>query len=129
MSMEKHDERLESFLREFEPRRPRDLPTIRIAEPTWARRIAAAAVLALALGTSAWLLSRKLGRREAEMVAKKQPSTAAGQTRPHALSLVALTRLAVEDPARFEAALAAASRDRLPRFDRADSALRVLAKE
>ena len=126
--MDKHDERLESFLREFEPRRPRPLPVILAPRRGW-RRLAAAAVLAVALGTSVWLLSRKPGHREAEIVAERLPARKTAQARPQALSLVVLTRLAVEDPARFETTLAAASRDRLPRFDRANSALSVLAKE
>jgi hypothetical protein len=40
-----------------------------------------------------------------------------------------LTRLAVENPAGLDAALKATQENRLPRFDRKDSALRILAQE
>jgi hypothetical protein len=44
-------------------------------------------------------------------------------------SLLVLTRLAVENPAGLDAALKATQENRLPRFDRKDSALRILAQE
>jgi hypothetical protein len=45
------------------------------------------------------------------------------------LARPAWLRLALEDPAAFDAALTAASRQTLPGFDGGDSTLRVLAKQ
>ncbi|MFZ1206308.1 MAG: hypothetical protein WBC67_12570 [Candidatus Acidiferrales bacterium] len=115
------DEQLENFLREFQPRRPRALPRDR---HVWPRRfVAAAAVIAIFLGGSLWLVLKKAARPRVELdVTTQEPS----QPR---LALLPLTRLALEDPARMDQMLSAASREMLPNLQGSDSTLRVLAKE
>ncbi|MGC2505663.1 MAG: hypothetical protein WA369_03315, partial [Candidatus Acidiferrales bacterium] len=59
------DEQLENFLREFQPRRPRALPRDR---HVWPRRfVAAAAVIAIFLGGSLWLVLKKAARPRVEL--------------------------------------------------------------
>ena len=115
--MDRRDEQFESFLREFRPRLPRALPVVVRARAAWMPRLAAAAIVLVALGVSFLTLSRK-------------PSTPNGTNREGSkLSPAALTRLALEDPARLDAVLDSSGRSALPRFDNKDSALRVLTKE
>ena len=115
--MDRRDEQFEAFLREFQPRRPRALPVVTRAGLVWVRRLAAAAVVLVAVGISFLALSRKLSAPNAT---KREGSN---------LSPAALTRLALEDPARLDAVLDSSPRSVLPRFDGKNSALRVLAKE
>jgi hypothetical protein len=117
--MDKQQEQFENYLREFEPRRPRALPT---AGKAMRVRRAAAGVLAVALCAGAlWLAWRRSITTDDGSVAVRTPPSQEVSPRE-------LTRLALEDPRRFEEALAAASKRILPRFDGQDSALRVLAK-
>lgn len=115
-----YDEQFESFLREFEPRRLRALPETKAEKPVRYQRLAAAAVMAVTLAGSLWLVGTEIARRpvrEAENVNQPPPS------------LLSLTRLAFDDPAGLDAALNEASRDSLPDFKGDDSTLRVLANE
>ena len=115
--MDRRDEQFEAFLREFQPRRPRALPVVIRARAVWAPRLAAAAAVILAVGISFLTLSRK---SLAPNATKREGSN---------LSPAALTRLALEDPARLDAVLDSSPRSVLPRFDGKNSALRVLTKE
>jgi hypothetical protein len=115
--MDQRDEQFESFLREFQPRRPRALPVANPTKSVGIPRLAAAAALLVAIGVSFWSLSRK---PSVPMVTDTESSN---------LSPAALMRLALEDPARLDAVLDSSARRELPRFDSKDSALRVLAKE
>jgi hypothetical protein len=116
------DEQLERFLREFQPRRPRALPG---AQQEWLKRfaLAAAAVAVFLVGGSLWVFLKKAAEPRVDLAVKTQ-----GQTQPR-LALLPLTRLALEDPARADEVLAAASREMLPDFRGSDSTLGVLAKE
>jgi hypothetical protein len=115
--MDRRDEQFESFLREFQPRRPRALPEAFRAKSVWMPRLAAAAVVLAAICISFLTLSRK-------------PSAPnATSTESSNLSLAALTRLALDDPARLDSVLDSSARSELPRFDSKNSALRVLTKE
>lgn len=115
--MDLRDEQFESFLREFQPRRPRALPVAIRAGTLWMPRLAAAVVLLAAVGATFLTLSRKASSPSA---ADKEGSN---------FSRAALTRLALEDPAHLDAVLDSSPRSELPRFDGEDSALRVLTKE
>jgi hypothetical protein len=124
MTMDHQPEEFEHYLREFEPRRPRPLPT---RQDFWKMRsaVAVAAIVMVCIGAW-WLTSRKPGtttQNGARVPAQNQP------TQQVSFSLQDLTRLALEKPDEFERALTAASKNILPRFDSNDSTLRVLAKE
>jgi hypothetical protein len=129
--MDRHDEQFENFLREFEPCRPRALPdAVHVEAPVWTRRLAAAAVLTVAAGASLWFLGRNSPRGQtAEVIATEQVTAPLAPAARKISSAWALTRLALEDPARLDASLDASGGSHLPRFDREDSVLRILAKE
>jgi len=116
------DEQLENFLREFQPRRPRALPG---AQQVWLMRfaMAGAAIAIFLVGGSLWFILKRAAEPRVDLVEKTQE-----QTQPR-LALLPLTRLALEDPARADEVLAAASREMLPDFRGSDSTLGVLAKE
>jgi hypothetical protein len=114
-------EQLENFLKEFQPRRPRALP---VARQVWLRRFAvAAAAIAIFLGGSLWVALKKVAGPRVDLAVKTEP-----QVRPP-MELLPLTRLALEDPARMDEVLSAASREMLPDLQGSDSTLRVLATE
>jgi hypothetical protein len=127
--MENLDEQFEEYLREFQPRRPRALPEPSIHRQVSLRRLAAAAVVMSALGAALWSVRQKPASQQARDLTNDRPVALEKQTPRRALSIVELTHLAVENPSRLDAALEAAQENRLPRFDRRDSALRILAKE
>ena len=128
--MEEHDEQFEDFLREFAPRRPRALPAVGAAAPAKWRRLAAAAAIAVAIGSSTWFVLRKPSPHQADRrLAPPVPSEQVAGSAAQPLALLPLTRLALTDPDRLDAELATASRTVLPDLRRSDSTLRVLAKE
>jgi hypothetical protein len=126
--MDERDERFEEFLRGFQPRMPRPLPTAFGPRRPW-KWLATAAALILFSGIAAHHLWKKQTLRNAPPVLTAQPTAPPAGNPAQEVSLGRLTRLAMEDPARLDAALTQASRDLLPRFDRTDSTLSVLAKE
>jgi hypothetical protein len=126
--MGRNDEQFENYLREFELRRPRALASQRETAVTSWRRLAAAAGVMVALGTSLWLVMHSSERQELK-IATKDAAAPAEKTVRTPLSLLPFTRLAVTDPARLDAELSAASRRVLPNFRGDGSTLRVLAKE
>lgn len=127
--MENHDEQFEEYLSEFQPRRPRALPEPVIDRQVWLRRFAAAAAIAIALGTSLWFVGKKSEGSDRELVAKNTAAILETKSAPQLLSLLPLTQLALEDPGQLDAELARASRRVLPDFRGSASTLRVLAKE
>jgi hypothetical protein len=127
--VEKHDERFENFLREFQPRRPRALPVPLAAKPIWPRRLAAAAVIAVSLCVSLWSLWRDSPPHKDSTAAKTTQALPDAKSAPASLSLLPLTQLAIEDPARLDAVLTEASRHVLRSLQGSESTLRALAKE
>jgi hypothetical protein len=109
----------ENFLREFEPRRPRALP--QAADGPRTRRMAAG-IAAAVLCAGAWWAT--LQSSKGDLLPAGSPFI---QGAP--LSTLGLTRLALEEPDEFDAALTATSRESLVGFDSSNSALRSLAKE
>jgi hypothetical protein len=124
--MDRPNDQFELFLREFEPRRPRALTASR---SIWTSRLAAAAAISIALGSSLLFFSRPTEWRKSRDIANTASAKIVPKASARKLSTMALTRLALEDPARLDALLDASQQDRLPRFDRENSALRVLTKE
>jgi hypothetical protein len=129
VNVDQSDEQFELFLHEFQPRRPRVLPEIGASRLVWMRRLAAAAVMTAALGASSWFLSRTPVWRESQSVTKAPSAILPTRASTPKLSAIVLTRIAVEDPAHLDALLDASEQNRLPRFDKENSALHVLAKE
>jgi hypothetical protein len=124
--MDEHNSEFESYLRQFEPRRPRVLAHMQSAAFLRVRRLAAAAVLVLFIGGSMW------------MVRRNSRSTAGGDSTPQigaqgqavsVLPLMPVTQLALQNPTRLDAKLYEASRSMLPNFQKTHSTLQVLAKE
>jgi hypothetical protein len=128
--MGRNDEQFENYLREFELRRPRALASQRETAVTSWRRLAAAAGVMVALGTSLWLVMHAPERQEPNIATRDSAAPApAKKTVRTPLALLPFTRLALTDPARLDAELSAASREVLPDFRSDASALRILAKE
>jgi hypothetical protein len=127
--MENDVQKFEEFLSEFQPRRPRALPDRLVPKTTWTRRLAAAAVVTLALGASLWIVRGKRGSGEGQIVSVKAVAVPDRIPMAQELPVIALTQMALHDPEQFDAALAEASRRMLPDFRGRDSTLRVLAKE
>jgi hypothetical protein len=127
--MDEHEEKFESYLRGFQPRRPRALPFPQTAAPVWIWRLAAATILAIAFLSSMWFVSRRSGTLRIEVATRKLDALSTEEFEPNTLSLVPVTRLALEDPAQLDVTLTNASRGALPDLQRNESALRLLAKE
>ena len=127
--MDLHDEQFESFLREFHPRHPRPLPVTGVHRPKWMFRAAAAVFLTFALGTSLWLLRREHVLPNSQRITRSTSAKPDSPAPQLPLSSISLTRIALDDPSQFDAALANASRHELPNFQSDESTLRVLAKE
>jgi hypothetical protein len=121
--MDKQQEQLETYLREFEPQRPRPLP-VAVQAPKVRRAAAGALLIALCAG-ALWLASRRTAETAQGPAALPALLPSAQEV---SLSSRQLTRLALEHPGEFEEVLTAASRRLLPTFDGKDSTLRVLAK-
>ena len=127
--MKNLDEQFEEYLREFQPRRPRALPEPAIHRQVSLRRLAAAVMITIALSAGLWSVRQKPTGQEVRNVTSSRPLALENQTPRPALSIAVLTHLAVENPSDLDAALEATQEYRLPRFDRKDSALCILAKE
>jgi hypothetical protein len=127
--MENDDEQFEKYLEEFQPRRPRALPDQAVPRIIWRRRLAVAAVVAIALGVSVWSARQRPASQEPLEVGHDRPARDEKQSEAPALSRMALTRLAVENSLGLDAALEVAQKNALPRFDRENSVLRILARE
>lgn len=122
------EQKFEEFLRAFEPRRPRPLP---LTTGGWyhSRRLAAAAVVLMAIGASLWLSFRGSGTKFAD---QRPATTQDRRAAPMELALtssMSLTDAALEDRNQFDKQMNEISPRTLPRLDRADSTLRALAKE
>src|SRR5258706_13730380 len=102
--MDENDEQFENYLREFEPRGPRALePKRQPALDSW-RRLAAAAGVMIALGTSLWLVLHSPPWQALQKVR-------VGTPRPVSVPLFigSLTKPAAAHTAPLDAGLSAAS--------------------
>jgi hypothetical protein len=118
--MEEREQReLENYLREFQPRAPRVLQPVSRSQ-NW-RRLAAVIAIFFFGTISVWNALHRTDHKAA--VVKIVEET------PQAASTIPLTKLALENPTQFEAALDTQASKTLQKFDRTDSALRALGKE
>lgn len=125
--MERHDEKVERYLAEFQPRPVRKLEVSPRTKRVWPRWLVAAAAILFVGGTSLWHLRQETRRTKAVPAMRQVSSpTAGGRSQ---LNAVALTKVALDDSERFEALLSYQSRIVLPSFEGESSTLRVLAKE
>jgi hypothetical protein len=121
-----HDEEVERYLAEFEPRPVRALGVPR-SKRVWPLRLVAAAAVVLVCGVSLWYLRHETkGVKDALSRRHVLPTTA---VRTVNLNAIALTKLALENSEHFEALLTDRSQSVLPSFQGENSTLRVLAKE
>jgi hypothetical protein len=121
------ESQFEAYLRQFEPRRPGPLPVSVETTPPW-RRLAAAAVVLISIGFSAFVIVYKKESGEVRKLSERARGSFQGKFGYGRLSPISLTHLALEDPARLDAVLTDASRQTLPDFRSKNSTLRVLAK-
>lgn len=125
--MERHDEEVERYLAEFQPRPVRTLDVSHRTESVWFLGLVAAAAILFVGGISLWHLRQETkGTKDAPAMRQISLTTAVPRSQ---LNAVALTKLALEDNERFEALLSYQSRTVLPSFEGESSTLRVLAKE
>jgi hypothetical protein len=133
--MDQNDHELETFLREFTPRQPRALPTVPAEIPAHVRdhhrgqRIAAAVLLTIAGSASVWLASRQNASNSFSTVLPTATPSKAGAPEKSFPSLVLLERLALEDPAQFDATMSEASRRILQHVNDSEPVLRTFAKD
>ncbi len=122
------DRNFEAFLREFEPRRPRPLLEVERTSHSWPRLAAAAALILAVGGASLWIGRHHIqtNQRNAQSPALSVTGASANQ---QPISTISLTRAALEGSPDFDREMDEMARRSLPRFDRKDSMLRVLAKE
>ncbi len=122
-----HDEEVEQYLSEFQPRPVRALRVPTQNERVWTLRLVAAAAVVLVCGISLWYLRQETkGAKDTLSRPHVLPTT---PVRTANLNAIALTKLALEDNEHFEALLTDRSQTALPSFQGENSTLRVLAKE
>ena len=122
--MRQDDKQFEKYLHEFEPRRPGTLRDTQGSWPLW-RRFAAAAVIFVVIGASAWVARRPQEAKDGQFV---PPTLVPAKSDQGQVTLGELRRLE-DQPEQLEGVLANASHRELPDFREKDSALRFLAKE
>jgi hypothetical protein len=121
-----HDQEMEQYLRGFQPRAVRSLKMDRPAEENHWRRLAAAAVVLFAVGTSVWYAQVNWPKvRE-----NTRPQAVQGNwVQQRKLNNLQLTRLALTDQEKFNEVLAEQSRESLPNLRGERSTLGALARE
>jgi hypothetical protein len=127
--MNKSDRDFENYLRDFHPHEPRALPEFPVEKPWLWRRLAAAAIVAITWGGAVWFSASRY--RPSSTTATRQAINGPSPTSAPAQIFTPseLQRLALEDPAKFDAALFAAAPNSLPSFTEPTSLLRVLAQD
>ncbi len=127
--MNKADQDFEDYLREFRPRQPRALPEVPVENTSQWQRFAAAAILAIACGSSVWFAASRYKQSPAQISSQPTTQSLAFPVTACSYSRAELQRLALEDPAKFDAALFDAAQNSLPSFTQPSSLLSILAKD
>ena len=136
--MDDDDKQFESYLLEFQPRRPRPLPELALSSPNMVaiasassshrnRRIAAAAATVFIIGSSVWLASGKRSPHRATSEAHSHREVL--PERRVAFTTLSLTQLALTDQRQLEKILTQVSRTSLCDVRSTLGALRNLAKD
>ena len=121
-----HDQEMEQYLRSFQPRAVHPLKMDRPAEENQWRRLAAAAVMLLAVGTSVWYAQVNWPKVRENT---RPQAVQSNRVQQRKLNSLQLTRLALTDQEKFNELLAEQSRMVLPNLKSEQSMLRVLAQE
>lgn len=121
------DNDLEKYLGEFQPRTVRPLETSWRTAALWKGRLAAAALVLLSVSGGLWYTRHERNKPRVAVKLATVRVEARGEERR--INPILLTKLALEDPGRFEEQLEAESRDVLPDLRGQQSTLRALAKE
>jgi len=121
------DNELEKYLREFQPRAVRPLESLRQTAIPWRGRLAAAAVVLFSVSGGLWYAIHKSNMPRAEV--KLETSRGEALVQERRVNSILLTKLALEDPKRFEEQLEVESRQVLPDLQGQQSTLRALTKE
>lgn len=124
--MESNDDRFEQYLSEFQPRRPRALPTRFVAIPIWSRRLAAVLLVPI-LAACLWFAMRTHGLPNAVTRFEKPENEHGSLGERKKIAMVKLTKLAVENPGNLDALLGGATRRSTSTSDK--TLLGVLGKE
>ncbi len=126
--MLKDDNEVERYLNQFTPRAVRPLKTGQAARSVWVGRLAAAAMVLLSMAAGLWYFGSPVKKIEPNEVNVIAPPVEAG-ARDGNLNTIVLTKLALEDPNRFEQQMDEASRRVLPDLRGQHSMLGVFAKQ
>ena len=125
--MDPFDQETERYLREFQPRAIQPFAVGPTEQNLLSRRFAVVALLVFFAGAGLWFAHRETARsKEAANVRSAKKNVTQERRYP---SVLALTRLALEDNNKLESLLAEQSRRVLPAFQGKQGTLRVLAKD
>jgi hypothetical protein len=125
--MLKNDNELEKYLSEFQPRGVRPLDVRQAARNSWLGWLAAAALALISVGAGLWYVAHgKKMERDIVKVDTARMATGVEEWKPNT---ILLTKMALEDPRRFEEQIDQASRRVLPDLRGQQSTLGVFAKE
>lgn len=124
MNLDRDDEKLEAYLKQFQARAPRPLPVRRrpVIFSRAAAFMAAAAVILVVL--TFFLLQQSENRHPRVVLAPHHSQPAAEQ-----ISLIRLSRLAQQDPEKLGAHLDQLSRSLLPDVQTSKGVLKQLARQ
>jgi hypothetical protein len=131
--MDRRDEEFETFLRQFQPRRPSALPYAPSLRPAWwSRRLLAAAVIVLVCGSALLVLRLRTTVNRpppTRLVVQQEVPTPLTSSVAETVTLGKLTQRALMDLDGLDGTLRDVSRNLLPHVERSESTLHALAKE
>jgi len=123
MTPQSDDEKLETYLRQFRPRQPRALPTLRA--PLWRRPIAAwAAVAALLVIAVLMFVPQRRRIQHTSRILQSQRNNIAAEA-----SLADLNRVLRQDPEKLDSELDSLASRLLPDVRSKGGILKTLARE
>jgi hypothetical protein len=129
MAMNKSHRDFENFLRDFHPRPPRALPEFPVEKPWQWRRLAAAVIIAITCGGAVRFSASRYRPSSTSATRQATNGPPSASVPAQIFSRAELRRLALEDPAKFDALLFSIAPNSLPSFTEPTSLLRVLAQD